>query len=166
MELDRIEDLLKKYNNAETSLQEEAELSTYFKSNNVAPHLAHYKALFQYFSEAQHEEFTKDVPLNTKRRYNSYGWISVAAVIVVMIGLYVPNLFGPSEEELKQQEEAQLAYEQTVKALNLLSIGVNQGRSELNALTMVGENLNQGLDEVNRLHHFAKTKNEIFNLSN
>ncbi|NNF84944.1 MAG: hypothetical protein HKM26_00215, partial [Winogradskyella sp.] len=67
MALNNIEKLITKYENAETSLEEEAQLKAYFQNEEVAPHLEHYKPMFQYFVTTQKEQFTKDVPLKTKR---------------------------------------------------------------------------------------------------
>ena len=63
MELTNIEKLIEKYENAETSLQEEALLKDYFSSDTVAPHLYEYKALFNYFDISSEERFTKTIPL-------------------------------------------------------------------------------------------------------
>ena len=65
MVLDNIEKLLEKYDNGETTLQEEQQLKHYFKEETVPPHLEGYKAMFQYFSVTSEEQFTKDVPLKT-----------------------------------------------------------------------------------------------------
>ena len=46
MELANIEKLLEKYQNATTTIAEENKLKDYFLSNNVAPHLQEYQALF------------------------------------------------------------------------------------------------------------------------
>ncbi|WP_422103755.1 hypothetical protein [Winogradskyella sp.] len=158
MVLNSIEKLIEKYNNAETSLKEEAQLRAYFESDDVAPHLEHYKPLFQYFSLAQQEQYTKDVPLKPKRT-KLYQWISVAAVAVLMLGIAIPQFFGPTEEEKRQ---AQIAYEQTLEAFNLVSLGMNKGKQQLNSLAMVSDNLNQGIEEASRLSEFSKTTNRIF----
>lgn len=159
MVLNRIEELLAKYEEARTSLKEEQELRDYFLSNDVAPHLESYRPLFQYFASSQKEEFTKDVPLNTRSK-TLYQWISVAAVSILMLGVFLPRtLFGPSAQE---QAEARLAYEQTMEALSMVSAGMNKGKQELSSLSLVSNNLNDGMSQASMLGEFSKAKNKIF----
>lgn len=161
MVLNNIEKLIEKYNNADTTLAEEAQLRAYFTGNDVAPHLEHYKPMFVYFSQAQQEQYTKDVPLKPKRT-KMYQWISVAAVTVLMLGFIIPQVLGPSQEELRQKELAMETYNKTMEALSLVSIGMNEGKEQLNSLTLVSDNLNQGFEEVSRLNEFSKATNRIF----
>jgi len=161
MVLNNIEELIEKYNNAETTLVEEQQLRAYFTSDNIAPHLEHYKPMFVYFSQAQQEQYTKDVPLKPKRT-KMYQWISVAAVTVLMLGFIIPQVLGPSQEELRQKELAMETYNKTMEALSLVSIGMNEGKEQLNSLTLVSDNLNQGFEEVSRLSEFSKATNRIF----
>ncbi|NRD24029.1 hypothetical protein HNV10_12285 [Winogradskyella litoriviva] len=158
MVLNNIEKLIEKYNNAETTLTEEAQLKAYFLSDDVAPHLEHYKPMFQYFLESKKEQYTKDVPLNSKKT-KLYQWISVAAVAVLMLGLVVPTFIGPSEQE---KREALMAYNQTMEALSLVSIGMNEGKQQLNSLVLVSNNFNHGIEEAGKLSEFTKTTNRIF----
>lgn len=162
MVLNKIEELIEKYENATTTLQEEAQLKAYFKSDDVAPHLEHYKPMFHYFSQSKQETYAKDIPMPKPfgtRKTRLYQWISVAAVAVVMLGLIVPTFMGPTEEE---KQEALLAYNQTMEALSLVSIGMNEGKQQLNSLVLVSDNLNEGIEEAGRLSEFAKTTNRIF----
>ena len=46
MELAKVEALLERYFDAETSLTEEQQLRLYFSEGNIPPHLQAYKALF------------------------------------------------------------------------------------------------------------------------
>ncbi|MAB47980.1 MAG: hypothetical protein CMC05_05050 [Flavobacteriaceae bacterium] len=161
MVLNNIEKLIEKYNNAETTLAEEAQLRAYFTGNDVAQHLEHYKPMFVYFSQAQQEQYTKDVPLKPKKT-KMYQWISVAAVAVLMLGFIIPQVLGPSQEEIRQKELAMETYNKTMEALSLVSIGMNEGKEQLNSLTLVSDNLNQGFEEVSRLNEFSKATNRIF----
>lgn len=158
MVLNSIEKLLAKYESAETTLKEEAQLREYFNSNNVAPHLEHYTPMFVYFAKNQKEEFTKDVPLKPRVK-NMYQWISVAAVAILMLGVFLPKAFGPSNLE---QEQALLAYNQTLEALSLVSVGMQKGKEEFNSLALVSSHIDDGLTQAGKLSEFSKAKNRIF----
>lgn len=143
MELDNyIENLLEKYFEATATIAEEEELRNYFAQEEVASHLAQYRPMFNYYSIAKKEQFTKQVPLNSKKKIN-YGWISAAAAVVLAFGLY----FGPDEYgKYQDRKEAEYAYEETKKALNLLA-----------------ENFGKGREKVAYLNEFAVAKSKVFN---
>ena len=143
MELDNyIEKLLEKYFEATTTASDEKELRNYFSQDAVAPHLEQYRPMFNYFSIAKEEQFTKQVPLNTRKRIN-YGWISAAAAVVLAFGIY----FGPDQYRAYQDKrEAEFAYQETKKALNLLA-----------------ENFGKGREHVAQLNEFAVAKSKVFN---
>ena len=157
MVLNKIEKLIEKYNNAETSLEEEAQLRAYFASDDVAPHLEHYKPMFVYFSQSQQEQFTKDVPLKPKKT-KLYQWISVAAVAVLMLGIIVPQFMGPSEAE---KQEALMVYNQTMEALSLISIGMNEGKEQMSNLALVNDGIDQGTQQASMLGEFNTITNRI-----
>ncbi len=143
MELASIEKLLEKYFDATTTVAEEEALQTYFSRDEIAPHLEEYRPMFQFFLTAKKEQFTKHVPLKTKR--NLYKWISVAAVAVLVLGVYFgnQNLTGIDDQE---RVEGEYAYKETQKAFSLIA-----------------QNLNKGTEKVLYLNEFDKTKNRIFN---
>lgn len=139
MELDRIEKLLEKYFEASSTAAEEQELRDYFAGEQVAPHLAAYAPMFTYFSAAKEERYTGQVPLKTRSRNTIYGWISIAAAMVLMFGLY----FG---KQVRDQREAEYAYEQTRKAFGLIA-----------------QNLDRGTEKMAHLVEFEETKQKILN---
>ena len=49
-----------------------------------------------------------------------------------------------------------------MEAFNLVSLGMNKGKQQLNALALVSDNLNQGIQSAGRLSEFSKTTNKIF----
>ncbi|WP_418636534.1 hypothetical protein [Winogradskyella sp.] len=160
MVLNNIETLLEKYNNAETTLKEEAELKAYFLSDNVAPHLEHYKPMFQYFSESKKEQYTKDVSLNTKKT-KLYQWISVAAVAILMLGFFIPNWNSGPKTLADYSPEEQQMYLEAKEALAMLSNNFNDGASSLKTLSLASENFNVGLEKANHITEFSETTNKL-----
>ncbi len=143
MELANIENLLEKYDNATTSLQEEAALKDYFLSDEVAPHLIEYKALFTYFNDSKEERYTKTIPL--KRKQTNFWWLSVAASVVLMISVYVMNT-GVDQITPQERLEAEQALKDTKQAFQLISQNLNKGGNV--ALAGLGE--------------FEKAQNKVF----
>lgn len=127
MELHSIEILLERYFLGETSIAEEKQLKDYFSSPDVAPHLEQYKAVFGYFTKAKEEQFTKTVPLQPRKR-NYVAWISVAASVAILAGTYfIMNKEQVPPQELGTFESPELAFQETQKALQLVSLNVNKG---------------------------------------
>jgi len=137
MALDNIEKLLEKYFEANTTVAEEEKLREYFAQESVPAHLEPYKPMFNYFSNAKEERFTKQVPLKT--RSNLYKWISVAAVAVLTFGIYLGN-------EYQERKKAEYAYQETKKAFELLA-----------------ENFGRGTEKVAYLKEFEEAKQKIYN---
>jgi hypothetical protein len=98
--------------------------------------------MFQYFSVAKEERFTKQVALKTRRV--NFKWASVAAVAVLMFGIYFGNEYRI--KQANEQEQALLAYNETKKALNLLA-----------------SNFSRGTEKVAYLNEFENTKQKIYN---
>src|SRR5690606_19478018 len=142
MESDRIEKLLEKYFEATATVAEEEVLRDYFKNEkeNIPVHLRQFAPIFQYFSAAKEERFTKQVPLKSRKGY--LRWASVAAVAVLALGFY----FGSLHQEQQEQKEAEYAYQQTKRALSLLAA-----------------NLERGTEKMVYLNEFEATKEKIYN---
>ena len=157
MVLDKIKNLLEKYENGETTLKEEQQLKDYFSQETVAPQLEVYRPMFQYFLVSKQERFTKDVPLEPKKTYTLYKWISVAAIAVLMFGVYT-KFTGSTESDSLTDEEL-YALNETKKALNLLSSNFNKGTDNLNLLSA---NFNKGAENIKYVKALENTTNKIF----
>ena len=145
MELNRIETILEKYFQGETSVSEEKELKNYFSSSDVAQHLEQYKPLFGYFSEAKEQEFNQTIPLQAKKR--NVAWLSIAASVVVLLGISTfTYLHHPQESnDLGTYDSPEAAFEATQKALSMLS-----------------KNVNVGIESVSYINEFQNSKELIF----
>jgi hypothetical protein len=148
MALDSIENLIDKYFEGETSIAEENELKVYFSSTDVAQHLKQYQTIFGYFSQAKEQHFTQEIPLQTKKR-NVVLWLSIAASVVVMLGVGTMMYLNNDKEEqfvaCTPEDNPELALQQTEKALALVS-----------------EHLNTGIESVSYINEYEQSKNRIF----
>jgi hypothetical protein len=148
MALDRIENLIDKYFEGETSIAEENELKVYFSSTDVAQHLKQYQTIFGYFSKAKEQQFTQEIPLQTKKR-NIVGWLSIAATVVIMLGvgsmMYLNNDKAAQFVACSPEDNPELALQQTEKALALVSA-----------------HLNTGIESVSYINEYEQSKNRIF----
>jgi hypothetical protein len=147
MALDRIEQLLEKYFEAETSIAEEKELKDYFASSGVAQHLEQYKPIFGYAVQAKQEQFNATVPLKTKKR-KSVVWLSVAATVAVLLGVGLFT-FNPDEQpksnDLGTYDDPEVAFRETQKAL-----------------AMISKHVNKGIGSMGYINEFEQSKNKIF----
>ena len=150
MELDRIEKLIDKYFEGETSIAEEKELKNYFSSSDVAQHFEQYKSVFGYFSQAQSQQFNATIPLKAKKRTN-VAWLSIAASVVILLGIgtfmYTKTNDKPSSQlsDLGTYDDPEVALAETQKALELVS-----------------EKINVGIGSVSYINEFERSKNRIF----
>jgi len=144
MELPKIEILLEKYFLGETTLIEEKELKLYFSSKNVASHLEQYKPLFVYLNRAKEEAYTKNTPLKTKKQHN-VAWMYVAASLILIAGITSVYNANKESEDLGTFTDPEIAFQETQKALNLIS-----------------QNVNVGVNSVKYLNEYEQSKNKIF----
>ena len=147
MELIKVEILLEKYFQAETSIAEEKELRSYFSNPSVAPHLEQYKAIFGFYSEAKQQKLSQEITLKSKK--NKTIWFSIAAAILLFLGIgtfYMMNrnTITP-QNELGSYDNPEIAFRETQKALALLST-----------------NVNVGLETVMYVQEYENTKNKVF----
>ncbi|MDF9830084.1 hypothetical protein [Parabacteroides sp. PF5-6] len=84
----RIEDLLDKYFEGETSAAEEQELRQFFASDAVPEHLRIHQPLFAYFAEEIRKEEATTVRRQMPQRRRVLLWVSgVAAAVLLLLGI-------------------------------------------------------------------------------
>jgi len=143
MELSKIKQTLERYLEGETSLEEEKNLKIYFSSDNVAPELKEYQALFGFFKTERQQIPQEKTKVSHRRKY--YSWVGAAASIAIIAGLF---LFKPSTPtpDYGTIEDPQVALQKTKEVLNLISQQMNNGKANLVYL-----------------HEIENTKNELIN---
>ena len=150
MELNKIERLLSRYEEGETTLAEEKELRKYFSQEEIPEHLEAYALLFKFQSQQIKTTFTENEPIELERKNYRFAWTSIAAVIIVALGLFYFNLSQPSltTTEMSSVTEQEQALEKTKQTLKMVSAMMNEGTSDLVYL-----------------QEFNKTKNQIIELN-
>lgn len=155
MELYKVEALLEKYFDGETSIAEENELQDYFSTQQVAPHLEKYTALFNHFAVAKEQNFEQEISLlkiqkdENRNHKRNLSWISIAASVVVLMGIgtYVFYNSEPvnNSKDLGTYDDPEVAFKETQKALSLLS-----------------KNVNVGIESVKYVEEYQIAKNKVF----
>ena len=150
MDLARIEKLLDRYWACVSTIEEEAELRTFFKSEDVPEHLMQFKPLFSFYEiEANNTplgpDFDKNVIGKLKKQksarvikmrqyFNNY--VRVAAVVLIVVTasfVYRMEYFDndqPAAVLVDTYDTPEEAYLETKKALMLIASKMNAGKKE------------------------------------
>ena len=146
MELKLVEQLLDKYFEGTTTIGEEKQIKAYFSSNDVAPHLAKYQALFGYFETQKETQFEQKLLVQPGKRF-SVKWMGIAASFVVLFGLasFYFSTPEPKQDDLGTYDNPEEALAATKKAL-----------------TLVSQKINVGIGGINYINEYEQSKNRIF----
>lgn len=164
MNLQTIEQLIEKYERGETSADEEQQLKVFFLKEEVPLHLRNYKELFAYFESSKIEELPssdfdekvlaaiddkKIIPITYVNRKRLYFISSIAAGIIILLGLYFR--YGLTGSSLKDTyNDPLLAYAETKKVLMKVSVNLNSGVNEMKSI----KEFNAGLSELDKVSAF------------
>jgi hypothetical protein len=158
--LKNIEELLEKYYNGETTLEEERKLHWYFQTHDVPMHLKPDAEIFRYHYRQTREEVSPGLSerlaklideQNRKSKYflpvRTIRLISaVAASVLILLALWI----GVGRNIMQQKQVArytdtfddpQLAYLETKKALILVSEKLNAGTEHLQHLKKYNQSI-------------------------
>ena len=161
MELNKIEALLSKYELGETSLVEEKQLRTYFSKNSVPPHLQSYGKLFAYFESDSKQSVQRPLKLDVSN-YREFRHYAAAAIFVIMFTAFM-NLSTKNDSVLLSDDEL-YAYDETLKAFNLIANHMNKGHETFNTLNIVSRSFERGENNINFINEFSNTIHKIFKI--
>lgn len=161
MNIREIEDLLQKYFDGDTSLDEERRLREFFHQKEIPENLKCHLPLFQWIAGEQQVEITgsgfeERLNQNLRTPLRSAGSITIpvsrgkkiapmlmAASILVLIGLLFSIRFFVNDQVPRVPPSAEMAYAQTQEALTVLSANFNVGLSGLEKLSQFDKATNQ-----------------------
>ena len=157
MDFKNREQLLEKYWNCETSLEEEQQLRDFFKGNAIPEALNETAPLFRFFEEERKkslgDSFDQRVTKELNKRQgskiiNMVSWIQIgriaAGLLVVVAATYfireeVRKAYPPEVAVTDTYSDPQLAFEETKKALMMISKGFGKAKSEAGKIKMFNE---------------------------
>ena len=152
MDSNRMEELLQKYWNCETSLEEEKQLREYFQHPDIPEHLKETASLFRYF-EQQKNTSIHDIALEgvimhgqhrSKTRKLLYNSLRIAAGVAVLVvaGWFLRHeakTDATSEVIVDTYDDPKLAFEETKKALRMISDGFEEAEQQAKKLNLFNE---------------------------
>ena len=149
MDLKQIEELLDKYYNAETTLEEERQLSQFFDEGDVPDSLKDEQVKFRFFASALNDgiDAEPDIHLpedvNTKSRpfpvYKVASGLAAGVLLVVGMNLYFRTNTSTTHPNAKEIKDPQLAYAQTKHALLLISGKLNKGNDQIMKISKLND---------------------------
>jgi len=146
MELNEIDQLLNKYFEGQTSLEEEAMIKAFFKSKDILPEkYIKLKALFCFYEASKNEtselEFENLIP-NQKKKRNPLRivYYAVAASIAILFGIWFmqdSKIEKPVYAYINGQpvENQEVAFKEAQKALMMISKNLNEGTKNVKHLS-------------------------------
>jgi hypothetical protein len=147
----KIEKLLEKYLEGETSIKDEKILSEYFQTQEVKPEWLIYKDMFSYFEESKKEETYQDFMPQTKVTKSLFYNIQkyVAVVMIAIIGTMFYYQQPSQSENLGTYDDPELALEETMKVFNMISLHLNSPNDEMKYLQTLEDTKTQYINKIN-----------------
>ena len=162
MKLNKIEDLLEKYNEGVTSLTEEAQLRSYFSQENTPPHLESYNQLFSYFDLDAKQFLPTTIKVGAKNPKKIRWYASAATALVILFTAFMS--ITTQKDNLTLSEDELYAYNETLKAFQLISNNMNKSHEAFNSFNMISSSFEKGKKNIVMLGEFNNSTNKIFNL--
>ena len=165
-----IEKLLEKYWEADTSLEEEAQLKALLQETEDSEETEEVKAVFAHFEEEKGMELGDDFdtellamleekPAAKVVSFSTYfrRYASMAAAVLVIITssyLFIKNENSYQQEDTFESPEA--ALEEVKKQLLMVSNYMNKGNNQINEIGSLGK-ADTGLDDFSRMNKAAQS---------
>ena len=154
MDSNKIDELLNKYWNCETSLEEEQQLHEYFRGRNIPEQLKETATLFRYFDEHKKKTlndtaFDAEVmekvkaPKNGKmvKLFNNSMRIAAGVAVLVVATWFVRDEIRKADPQASEDtyDDPKLALEETKKALLMISKSFGRAEEKAKKINLFNE---------------------------
>lgn len=175
----KIEKLLEKFYNGETSLQEEQELRQYFCSRELPPQLRSIHSQFFCMEKDRNEDILDDSfdqevlkmiddgdsdYIRIKRKTMFYSVAAIAATILILVSVFTK--FNPFSNNIESTlSDPEIAYSEARKILLYVSGNLNKGTDQLNTLARFDQSISDvssiskfddGMDQANKIGKYNR----------
>ena len=175
MESQKIHILLQKYFDAETTIDEENELITYFSSGEVDENLKMYVPMFSGLKELSADE---DVDLSDdlmnhilesehkEKLHYRWMWQAVTGIAAaVIVALLAVNFYGNRNDYKDTFSDPHQAYAEAVKTLQFVSGKYNQGLAQLKPMKKIDNAVSPLKSGISKVNKGFKQMDEVTNLN-
>lgn len=157
MEYSNVSALLEKYWACETSEVEELQLREFYAAHEgtLPPDLQEAAPMFRYFHAEGEGDTMPELFTDVKAPWETatiirpfwYSWMKYAAMLLVGVGLgYAVHQFQEKKNSTNQRyamrdtyNDPELAYQETQKALQILSKNLNKGKTQMEKLSYLND---------------------------
>ena len=170
MDSNRLDELLQKYWNAETSLEEEQELKMFFTTEPIPEQFRETASLFRYFEMQKNvglndAQFDKDLKkkLKPKGKVVSFSVMQIARIAAGLLVVVAATFFIREEVRKAYPDEPEdtytdpkVAFEETKKALMMISKSFNKAQKEASKINV----FNEATEKIQQHNEDAKPEEE------
>lgn len=145
----KIENLLDKFLNGETCLEEEKLLADYFQNEDIKPEWSVYKDMFGYFEKSKCEETQQHFVPENKTKTPLFNHIQKYAA-VVMLALIGTLFYQQSKqpENLGTYDDPEVALQETKKVFELISYHLNSSTEEMKYIQTLEDTKTQYINKI------------------
>ena len=154
MDYRNIDNILNKYFEGISGIQEEKILKAYFNSDQVKPEHASYKPMFDYFTHQSYISNPRPVRIETQYQSKKNYKLAIAAAVLgfgVLVGVARKDLASvlghPKATHIQVSNNDPVKKKEAIKEIHKYS-----------------ENLNKGVEQTGALSIFGATTHKIFNI--
>jgi hypothetical protein len=166
MREEQLKELIEKYNNGESSPEEEKILREYFAGDDIISGYEAEKDIFSYYTSAAEAEAvpapSDDLEQRILRSIDKYdnAWrsrlftrrylipLSLAASLLIIIGSYF--FFIHKSEPSDTFSDPVIAYAETIKILNEVSVRLNKGTDALRSIGKISDVTRKSIESIDR----------------